>query len=62
MGIGQLIARIDDKWDTRNEVRALIGRRVPELRRRAMRTNELLLTLLRRVPESDARHAASSVA
>jgi polysaccharide pyruvyl transferase CsaB len=47
MGIGQLIARIDRSWDTRGELRAKIGSRLPSLRGRAARTNELLLALLR---------------
>lgn len=46
-GVGQLIARIDRKWDTRAEIRAKIRQRVPELKRRAERTNELLLEMLR---------------
>jgi polysaccharide pyruvyl transferase CsaB len=54
MGIGQLIARIDYKWDRRDELRATIGRHVPELKRRAKRTNELLLELLHHVPESQS--------
>jgi polysaccharide pyruvyl transferase CsaB len=47
IGIGQLIARIDRSWDRRDEIRARIRERVPELRRRAGRTNELLVELLR---------------
>lgn len=46
MGVGQLIGRIDRKWDTRDEIRAKIRQRVPELKRRAARTNELMLGLL----------------
>jgi polysaccharide pyruvyl transferase CsaB len=46
-GVGQLIGRIDRKWDTRDEMRAKIAERVPELKRRAKRTNELLLDMLR---------------
>jgi len=48
MSIGQLISRIDRKWDTREEIRARIGQYVPELKRRAARTNELLLGVLGR--------------
>jgi polysaccharide pyruvyl transferase CsaB len=48
MGVGQLIARIDRKWDTRAEIRAKIRQRVPELKRRAARTNEFLLEMLRK--------------
>jgi polysaccharide pyruvyl transferase WcaK-like protein len=52
-GIGQLIARIDRSWDTRRELRAKIGSRLPSLRSRAARTNELLVELLReRFPEA----------
>jgi len=43
MNIGQLIARIDRKWDTRDEIRASIRLRIPQLMQRAARTNELLL-------------------
>lgn len=47
---GQLIGRIDRKWDTRAEIRGTIQRLVPELKRRAGTTNELLLEILRRDP------------
>ncbi|MGH8603068.1 MAG: hypothetical protein ACREXR_09950, partial [Gammaproteobacteria bacterium] len=47
IGIGQLIARIDRSWDTRDEIRAKIGRRLSGLKSRAERTNELLVALLR---------------
>jgi polysaccharide pyruvyl transferase CsaB len=47
VGIGQLIARIDRKWDTRDEVRAQIDRRRPLLQARAAQTNEFLTALLR---------------
>ncbi len=43
IGIGQLIARIDRSWDRRSEVRARIRERMPELKRRARTTNELML-------------------
>ena len=46
IGIGQLIARIDRSWDARDGIRATIERRLPALRGRAARTNELLLALL----------------
>jgi len=45
-GIGQLIARLDQSWDARAEIRVKIGKRLPELKARAARTNELLLGLL----------------
>lgn len=45
---GQLIGRIDRKWDTRVEIRERIRRLVPELKRRAASTNELLIEILRR--------------
>lgn len=48
IGIGQLIARIDRSWDRRDELRARIRERLPELKRRARRTNELVLELLER--------------
>ncbi len=46
IGSGQLIARIDRTWDRRAEVRAQIRERLPELRARAKRTNELLVEVL----------------
>ena len=46
IGIGQLAARIDRKWDTRDALRAQLRERVPALRERARRTNRLLLDLL----------------
>jgi hypothetical protein len=46
IGIGQLIARIDRSWDNRATLRAELRERVPALRARALRTNELLLDLL----------------
>jgi polysaccharide pyruvyl transferase CsaB len=46
VGIGQLIATIDRSWDTRAEIRAKIGRRLPDLKARSRHTNELLLRLL----------------
>lgn len=52
IGIGQLIARIDRTWDTRDELRARLRERVPALRARARRTNDLILALLARRRES----------
>jgi polysaccharide pyruvyl transferase CsaB len=46
IGIGELIGRIDRKWDTREEIRARLGERVPALRERAGQTNRALLRLL----------------
>jgi polysaccharide pyruvyl transferase WcaK-like protein len=46
IGIGELIGRIDRKWDTREEIRARIGDRLPVLRERARQTNKVLLRLL----------------
>lgn len=46
IGIGQLIAKIDRSWDTRAELRARINERVPKLKERAKRTNELLLAVI----------------
>jgi polysaccharide pyruvyl transferase WcaK-like protein len=52
IGTGQLLASIDRSWDTREQIRAKITGRLPELRRRAKQTNELLVGLLReRFPE-----------
>lgn len=47
IGIGELIGRIDRKWDTREEIRAMTGERVPALRNRARETVRILLRLLR---------------
>lgn len=46
VGIGQLIARVDRSWDARHEIQAQIAEHISDLRRRALRTNELLLELL----------------
>lgn len=46
-GVGQLIAQIDRSWDTRQEIRSKIMRKLPCLERRARMTNHLLLQLLR---------------
>jgi polysaccharide pyruvyl transferase CsaB len=46
IGIGELIGRIDRKWDTREEIRAQIGERVPALRERAKQSGALFLRLL----------------
>jgi polysaccharide pyruvyl transferase WcaK-like protein len=46
IGIGQLIGRIDRKWDTREAVRARISEHVPALRERAKLPNAALLLLL----------------
>ena len=52
IGIGQLIARIDRSWDTREQIRAKIRGRLPGLKSRARQTNELLVGLVReRFPE-----------
>jgi polysaccharide pyruvyl transferase WcaK-like protein len=47
ISIGQLIARIDHSWDTRDKVRAHIAERVPVLTARAGQTSEWLLPILR---------------
>lgn len=47
IGIGQLIARIDRSWDTRDEIRAKMAGACRGLKSRAERTNELLVALLR---------------
>jgi polysaccharide pyruvyl transferase CsaB len=52
IGIGQLIGRIDRKWDMRDEIRAGIAARVPQLRQRAKLSNGALLRLL---PQARAR-------
>ena len=47
IGIGNLIARIDHSWDTRDEIRDRIAERVSAITARAKKTNQLLLTCLR---------------
>lgn len=46
ISIGQLIAGIDHSWDTRDQIRAKIGQRLPGLKSRARQTNEFLVGLL----------------
>jgi polysaccharide pyruvyl transferase CsaB len=46
VGIGQLLARIDRSWDTREEIRAKIRQRLPALQARARHTNDLLIRYL----------------
>jgi polysaccharide pyruvyl transferase WcaK-like protein len=46
IGIGQLIARIDRSWDTREAIRRAITTHTARLRTRAARNNELLLDLI----------------
>jgi polysaccharide pyruvyl transferase WcaK-like protein len=53
IGIGQLVAAIDRSWDTRAEIRARIGERLPAMKARASRTNELLLELVRRPAQEE---------
>jgi polysaccharide pyruvyl transferase CsaB len=61
IGIGQLIGRIDRKWDTREGIRARIGERVPALRERAKLNNQALLRLLRSTTEgAQGRPSAGS--
>jgi polysaccharide pyruvyl transferase CsaB len=48
IGIGQLIGRIDRKWDTREAIRTTLNARVPALRERAKLPNRSLLDLLSR--------------
>lgn len=43
---GRLIAHIDHSWDQRRSLQARIRKRVPELRRCALRNNEILVSLL----------------
>jgi len=52
IGIGQLIAAIDRSWDTREEIRAKIGQRLPHLQSRARLTNELLTDYLMRANQT----------
>lgn len=47
VGIGRLLASIDRSWDTRDEIRARIGQRLPALQRRARLTNDLLVGYLK---------------
>lgn len=45
-GVGDLVARIDHSFDTRDEVRAQILSRLPDMKARAKETQGLLMTLL----------------
>ncbi|HZS66901.1 MAG TPA: polysaccharide pyruvyl transferase family protein [Burkholderiales bacterium] len=47
IGIGQLIGRIDRKWDTREAIRASVSERVPALRARARLSNAALVRMLK---------------
>jgi len=47
IAIGQLTATIDRSWDTREKFRAEVEGRIPALKERAGKTNEVLLDLLR---------------
>jgi polysaccharide pyruvyl transferase CsaB len=47
ISIGQLLARIDRSWDTRDTIRATIQSHRASLRQRAQRTNDLLLEMIR---------------
>jgi polysaccharide pyruvyl transferase WcaK-like protein len=46
IGIGQLIGRIDRKWDTREAIRASLSAHVPALRERARLGNAALVRML----------------
>jgi len=45
-GVGDLVARIDHTFDTRDQVRAQILSRLPDMKSRAKQTQRLLMTLL----------------
>lgn len=49
IGIGQLIGRIDRKWDARESIRERASEHVPALRARAKLSNAALLRALARV-------------
>ena len=51
---GQLIARLDRSWDTRNETRARIRRCLPALQDRARETNRMIVELLSAKREREA--------
>ena len=55
IGIGQLIGRIDRKWDTREAIRTTLNARVPALRERAKLPNRSLVELLSRT-QVTAKH------
>jgi polysaccharide pyruvyl transferase WcaK-like protein len=52
IGIGQLIARIDQRWDARDRIRQQIKQRSPLLTSRAGLTSQLLAPMLRHRPET----------
>ncbi|MDC3962362.1 polysaccharide pyruvyl transferase family protein [Polyangium jinanense] len=51
---GQLIARLDRSWDTRNETRAKIRRLLPALKDRARETNRMVVDILTAQREREA--------
>ncbi|MDI3284518.1 polysaccharide pyruvyl transferase family protein [Polyangium sp. 15x6] len=51
---GQLIARLDRSWDTRNETRAKIRRLLPALKDRARETNRMVVDILKAQREREA--------
>jgi polysaccharide pyruvyl transferase CsaB len=57
--VGQLIARVDRSWDTRDEIRAKIAEHIAPLKRRSLRNNELLLELVARNREAEAQLSAA---
>jgi polysaccharide pyruvyl transferase CsaB len=54
IGAGQLLGRIDRSWDTRDEIRAKIKRKLPALQARARETNRLLVELVTRRAAKEA--------
>ena len=60
IGIGQLIARIDRSWDTRDTIRTAIESHRSKLKSRAAQTNQLLLDLLRRRSGQPASEVAKT--
>jgi polysaccharide pyruvyl transferase CsaB len=55
VGIGQLLARIDRSWDTRDEIRRKITERLPVLQDRARQTNDLLMRCIEEHTDRAAR-------
>ena len=51
---GRLIAHLDQSWDRRKSMRALLAKSVPELQKRSLETHKILLKLL---TEEKARSA-----
>ncbi len=60
MTIGDMIAYIDRIWDLREEMKQLISKGIPELKRRAQETNKIVLDVLKRQAREKGEKYASA--